>query len=122
MVLWGDGTPTREFLYVEDAATAILLAAERYDDSAPLNLGSGQELSIADLAARIGALMGYGGRFVYDRSRPNGQPRRGLDVTRARERLGFVATTSLDEGLYRTVAYFREHRAALLDKGAETRP
>jgi GDP-L-fucose synthase len=120
VVLWGDGTPTREFLYVEDAAEAILLAAFRYDKSEPINLGCGQELTIAELASRIGAVMGYTGRFVYDPSRPNGQPRRCLDVTRARERLGFVAKTPLDEGLRRTVAYFRANRDRLIRPQSQT--
>ncbi|MCS6915187.1 MAG: GDP-L-fucose synthase [Myxococcales bacterium] len=111
--LWGDGTPTREFLYVEDAAEAVLLAAEHYDDSEPINLGSGREISIAELASLVGSLMGYGGRFVYDPSRPNGQMRRAVDTRRARERLGFVARTSLEEGLRRTIAWWREHGARL---------
>jgi len=110
VVLWGDGTPTREFLYVEDAAEGIVRAAESYDDSAPLNLGSGVEISIADLAQRIARELGYTGRFVYDRSRPNGQPRRALDVSRAKAQLGFSATTSLDAGLQQTVAWYVRHR------------
>jgi GDP-L-fucose synthase len=122
VVLWGDGTPTREFLYVEDAAEGILLAAERYNDSEPVNLGCGQEIAISELATQLGALMGYRGRFVYDTSRPNGQPRRALDVTRARERLGFVAATPFAEGLRHTVDYFRRHRAALLADGEKTPP
>ena len=113
VVLWGDGTPTREFLYVADAAEGIVLAAERYNDSDPVNLGCGQEIAISDLAQQLATLMGYTGRFVYDTSRPNGQPRRALDVSRARERLGFVAATSFAEGLRRTVEYFRSHRAEL---------
>lgn len=112
VVLWGDGSPTREFLYVEDAAEGILRAAESYDDSAPLNLGSGVEISIAELAQRIGKELGYAGRFVYDRSRPNGQPRRGLDVSRAREKIGFTATTTLEVGLGKTVAWYQQHREA----------
>jgi GDP-L-fucose synthase len=114
VVLWGDGTPTREFLYVEDAAEAIVLAAERYDDSAPMNLGSGEEIAISELARRIAELFGYRGQIAFDRSRPSGQPRRRLDVTRARERLGFTATTPLAEGLRRTVDYFRAHRTTLV--------
>ena len=107
VVLWGDGTPTREFLYVEDAAEGILRAAESYDESEAMNLGSGVEISIADLAQKIAELLGYRGRFVYDRSRPNGQPRRLLDVSRAAQRIGFTAETSLSDGLARTVSYFR---------------
>lgn len=110
VTLWGDGSPTREFLYVEDAAEGILLAAERYDGADPVNLGSGQEISIRDLAALIGRLMGFPGGFVYDASRPNGQPRRALDVSRARERFGFVAGTPFEEGLARTIAWWRGHR------------
>jgi GDP-L-fucose synthase len=110
VTLWGDGSPTREFLYVEDAAEAIVLAAERYDSSDPVNLGSGEEISIRDLATLIAGFTGFQGRFVWDTSQPNGQPRRRLDVTRARERFGFSARVSLAEGLRRTIAYFEEHR------------
>jgi GDP-L-fucose synthase len=110
VVLWGDGTPTREFLYVEDAARGLLLAAERYDESEAVNLGSGREISIRDLAAIIARATRFPGRFVWDHSKPNGQPRRQLDVTRARERFGFVAETPFDEGIAKTVAYFEEHR------------
>jgi GDP-L-fucose synthase len=106
VVLWGDGSPTREFLYVEDAAAALILAAERYDSSEPVNLGSGEEISIRDLAGLVAAAVGYDGAFVWDSGRPNGQPRRRLDVTRAREWLGFEARTPLAEGLRRTVAWF----------------
>src|SRR5438270_9060232 len=88
VVLWGDGSPTREFLYVEDCAEALLLAAERYDSSDPVNLGSGEEISIRDLADLVAKDTGFTGRFVWDSSLPNGQPRRRLDVTRARERFG----------------------------------
>jgi len=107
VTIWGDGTPTREFLYVEDCAEAIVLACEHYDDSDPINLGSGQEVSIASLAQQIGALLGYRGRFVYDHSRPNGQPRRALDCSQALARFGFRATTSLEDGLRKTIDYFR---------------
>lgn len=107
VVLWGDGSPTREFLYVEDAAEAIVLAAERYDLSEPMNLGSGTEISIAELARLIGTLMGYGGRFTFDTSRPNGQPRRALDVSRAAQHLGWQARTSLTAGLTRTIDWWR---------------
>ena len=108
--IWGDGTPTREFLYVEDCAEGLLLAAERYDGEDPVNLGSGREISIAELAALIGRLLGYEGRFVYDASKPNGQPRRCLDVTRAKERFGFVARTEFEEGLRRTIDWWRAQR------------
>jgi GDP-L-fucose synthase len=108
--LWGDGSPTREFLYVEDAAEGLLLAAERYDSSDPVNLGSGVEISIRDLATLIGRATRFTGRFVWDHTKPNGQPRRQLDVSRARERFGFVARTSFEEGIARTVDYFETHR------------
>ncbi|HEU4734759.1 MAG TPA: GDP-L-fucose synthase, partial [Kofleriaceae bacterium] len=109
--LWGDGTPTREFLYVEDAAEAFVLAAERYDGSEPVNIGTGEEIAIGDLARQIAAATGFTGELVWDASQPNGQPRRRLDVTRARERFGFSAKVPFSEGLRRTVAWFREARA-----------
>lgn len=108
VVLWGDGSPTREFLYVEDAAEGILMAGERYDDTDPVNLGSGKEISIKDLAELIGRLSGFEGRFVWDTTKPNGQPRRGLDTTRAEQRFGFCASTSFEEGLRRTIEWYRE--------------
>lgn len=113
VVLWGDGTPTREFLYVEDAAEGIVLAAERYDSSEPVNLGSGMEISIRELAHLIGRLTGFQGEFVWDTSKPNGQPRRALDVSRARERFGFQAQTPFDEGLRRTIAWYLQQHAEL---------
>jgi GDP-L-fucose synthase len=106
VVCWGDGSPTREFLYVEDAAAAIIAAAERYDKPAPVNLGSGSEISIRDLATKIAALTGFRGRIVWDASKPNGQPRRCLDVTRAEREFGFRAEMPFDEGLRRTVAWY----------------
>ncbi len=113
--LWGDGSPTREFLYAEDAAEGILLASERYDSSDPVNLGSGEEIAIRDLAALIAQATRFTGRFVWDPSQPNGQPRRRLDVTRAKERFGFTARTSFPEGVRKTVAYFEEqHRKGQL--------
>jgi GDP-L-fucose synthase len=111
IMLWGDGTPTREFLYVEDAAEGIVLAAERYDGSEPVNLGSGQEISIRQLAETIRELVGYEGEIVWDTSRPNGQPRRRLDVSRAKEWFGFEAGTDMRSGLERTVIWYREHYA-----------
>ena len=108
--LWGDGSPTREFIYAPDAAEGMILAAERYDSSDPVNLGSGNEISIRDLAAEIAKATGFTGRFVWDTSQPNGQPRRRLDVSRARERFGFVAKTSFADGLQKTVAWYLEHR------------
>jgi len=110
VTLWGDGSPTREFLYVDDAAEGILLAAERYDSSDPVNLGNGVEITIRDLATKIAAAARYDGRFVWDSSKPNGQPRRQLDVSRARERFGFVAKTTFDDGLRTTVDYFESHQ------------
>ena len=105
--LWGDGTPTREFLYVEDAAEGILAAAERYNDEDPVNLGTGTSISIADLAAELARLTGFFGTIEWDVSSPGGQPRRQLDVSRAKERFGFAATTPFAEGLRRTVEWYR---------------
>jgi GDP-L-fucose synthase len=105
--LWGDGTPTREFLYVEDAAEAFVLAAERYDGSEPVNVGTGDEIAIRDLAREIAAATGFDGELVWDASQPNGQPRRRLEVTRARDRFGFTAKVPFAEGLRRTVEWFR---------------
>jgi GDP-L-fucose synthase len=108
VVLWGDGSPTREFLFVRDAARGIVDAAEAYDDPDPVNLGAGFEISMADLAAMIAKKVGFEGAIRWDRSRPNGQPRRMLDVSRARERFGFQASTTLDAGLEETIAWYRE--------------
>jgi len=108
VVLWGDGSPTREFLYVEDAAEGILQAAELYDRSDPVNLGSGCEISIKDLAELIGRLTGYTGRFVWDTSKPNGQPRRALDVSKAEQNFGFRAHTNFEEGMRRTIQWYRQ--------------
>ena len=106
IVVWGDGRATREFLYVEDAARGILLAAERYDDTRPVNLGAGFEVSIRELAALIAELTGFRGRLVFDASKPSGQQRRSADVSRAREGFGFEATVSLREGLTRTIDWY----------------
>ncbi|HUM00953.1 MAG TPA: GDP-L-fucose synthase [Thermoanaerobaculia bacterium] len=111
VTLWGDGSPTREFLFVEDAADGILAAAERYDGAEPVNLGSGEEISIRDLAALVAKKTGYAGAVRWDTSKPNGQPRRRLDVSRAERLFGWRATTRLAEGLERTVAWYRESRA-----------
>lgn len=110
VVLWGDGSPTREFLYVEDAAEGVVLAAERYNGSEPVNLGSGREISIKDLAETIGRLTGYKGEFVWDVEKPNGQPRRLLDVSRAEKFFGFRAGTDFEEGLRRSIEWYRLHR------------
>jgi GDP-L-fucose synthase len=112
VVLWGDGSPTREFLYVDDCARGLLLAAERYSGAEPVNLGTGVETSIRDLADTIADLTGFTGELVWDTSMPNGQPRRQLDATRARERFGFEATTSLREGLGNTIAWYRANALA----------
>jgi GDP-L-fucose synthase len=107
IVLWGDGSPTREFLYVEDAAEAFALAAERYDGAEPVNVGAGKEISIRDLAELLADLTGFSGEIRWDESMPNGQPRRSLDASRARELLGFEARTPLRDGLERTIAWYR---------------
>jgi GDP-L-fucose synthase len=106
--LWGTGEPSREFLYVDDAARALLLAAEHYDSSEPVNVGSGREVNIRHLAELISSLTGFEGETVWDSGRPDGQPRRRLDVGRARECMGFVAETPLTEGLRRTIESFRQ--------------
>ncbi len=109
VVLWGDGSPTREFLYVEDAAQGLVLAAQRYDGPEPVNLGSGQEVRIRDLAEQVRGVTGYRGEIVWDTSRPNGQPRRCLDTRRAREWFGFEARVPLAAGLRETVRWYEEH-------------
>jgi GDP-L-fucose synthase len=111
VVLWGDGSPTREFLYVEDAAEGISLAAERYNGSEPVNLGSGNEISIKELAELIARLTGFTGKLVWDTSKPNGQPRRALDVTRAEQYFGFRARMPFEEGLRRTIEWYRQQRS-----------
>jgi GDP-L-fucose synthase len=110
VTLWGDGSPTREFFYAGDAARGIAMAAERYNGSEPVNLGSGMEISIKDLAELIGRLTGFEGKIIWDTSKPNGQPRRGLDVSRAREYFGFEAKMSFDEGLRRTIEWFKNNQ------------
>jgi len=107
IVLWGDGSPTREFLYVDDCAEAIVLAAQKYDGEEPVNLGTGEEISIRELAELIQELTGFAGRITCDTTKPNGQPRRKLDVTAAEERFGFRAATPLREGLQRTIEWYR---------------
>jgi GDP-L-fucose synthase len=110
ITLWGSGQATREFLYVDDAAEAIVLAAEHFDGAAPVNVGANFEISIHDLAERIAAATAFTGTIRWDRSRPDGQPRRRLDCSRAREAFGFTARTTLEEGLRRTVAWYRARR------------
>jgi GDP-L-fucose synthase len=112
VVVWGDGSPTREFLYVEDAAEGILLAAERYNESQPVNLGSAFEISIKDLVQTIARLTGFAGKIVWDTTKPNGQPRRKLDTSRAQRLFGFEAQMPFEEGLRRTIEWYRRERAA----------
>jgi GDP-L-fucose synthase len=109
VTLWGDGSPTREFLYVEDAARAFRLALERYDGPEPINLGSGEEISIKDLASLVADAIGYQGEVTWDLDRPNGQPRRCLDTKRGAELLGFEAEVALEDGVTRTIAWFGRH-------------
>lgn len=113
IVLWGDGTPTREFLYVEDAAEGILQASEQYNDSLPLNLGTGEEVTIKNLALMIARELGYQGRIVWDTTKPNGQPRRCLDVSRVKQMIGFQARHSLQAGLKKTIQWFQANQASL---------
>ena len=110
VILWGDGSPTREFLYAGDAADAILAAAEFYNGSEPVNIGSGQEISIKNLAELVARLTGFEGRLVWDTSKPNGQPRRALDTSRAVDYFGWRAGVPFEEGLRRTIAWYRQNR------------
>jgi GDP-L-fucose synthase len=116
ITLWGDGTPTREFLYVDDCVEALTLAAQRYDGPLPINLGTGEEIAIRDLTELVRSVSGYDGEIMWDASRPNGQPRRKLDTSRAEELIGFRAEIPLREGIERTVAWYRgqtqEHAAS----------
>jgi len=109
IVVWGDGSATREFLYVGDCADGILLAAEKYDKSEPVNIGSAFEISIRDLVGLIAEKTGFKGKIVWDTTKPNGQPRRKLDISRAEKEFGFRATTGFDEGLTRTIEWHREN-------------
>lgn len=117
IVVWGDGTPTREFLYVDDAAEGILLAAEHYDEGDPVNLGANHETPISELVETIVEITGFEGRIEWDHSKPDGQPRRRVDAGRAEAAFGFKASTTFAEGLARTHAWYLEHRAE-----AEARP
>jgi GDP-L-fucose synthase len=112
VVLWGDGSPTREFLYVDDCVEGFVLASERYDGPEPANLGAGKEISIRELAELIADVVGYEGQIVWDTSKPGGQPRRSVDASRARELFGFEASTQLRDGIERTVAWYRANRVA----------
>jgi GDP-L-fucose synthase len=111
--VWGSGRPTREFLYVEDAARAVILATQHGNSAEPINIGSGQEISIADLARLIASKVGFRGRIRFDLRHPDGQPRRCLDVSQAKEILGFTAATSLSEGLDRTIDWYLSSRECL---------
>jgi GDP-L-fucose synthase len=113
VTLWGTGSPSREFLYVDDAARGLLLAAERLHVSDPVNIGTGRETRIKDLAELIRRLVGYEGELVWDTSRPDGQPTRFLDVSRARELMSFEAETPLEQGLEQTIASFRDQYAGV---------
>lgn len=110
ITVWGTGRATREFLYVEDAAEGIALAAERYESGEPMNLGAGFEISIKDLVTLIARLTGFNGEIIWDSTKPDGQPRRCLDVTRAEKEIGFRAQTSFEEGLEKTIKWYRESR------------
>ena len=113
IIAWGDGSPTREFLHVEDAAEGIVTATEKYNSSEPVNLGSGFEISIKDLTEMIIRLTGFQGKLTWDATKPNGQPRRGLDVTRARENFGWQARMDFYSGLKQTIEWFRSNRAQI---------
>jgi GDP-L-fucose synthase len=115
--VWGTGAASREFLYVDDAAAGIVAAAERYDDPDPVNIGAGHEIVIRDLVELIAKLVGFGGHIRWDTSKPDGQPRRMLDVTRARERFGFSAQVDLEDGLRRTIGWWRHAGAATATSG-----
>lgn len=110
IVVWGDGSASREFLYVEDAVTGLLLAAENYDKSDPVNLGSSFEINIKDLVSIIAKETGFQGKITWDTSKPNGQPRRKLDVSRAKEEFGFESSTTFEDGLRKTIAWYRENK------------
>ncbi|HEY9910119.1 MAG TPA: GDP-L-fucose synthase [Thermosynechococcaceae cyanobacterium] len=109
--VWGDGSPTREFLYSEDAARGIVLATQAYSDAEPVNLGTGEEITIKDLITLICRLMNYEGELVWETDKPNGQPRRCLDTDRARQAFGFTANVGFEEGLKNTIAWYRQHAA-----------
>jgi GDP-L-fucose synthase len=109
IVVWGTGKPTREFIYVEDAAEGIVLAAEKYNKNAPINIGSGFDISIKNLADLIARLTGFKGRVIWDISKPDGQPKRRLDTSKAKAEFGFVAKTRLEEGLRKTIEWYLRH-------------
>jgi GDP-L-fucose synthase len=113
---WGTGSASREFLYVEDCARGIVLSLEKYDSPEPMNLGSGREITIKDLTELIARLSGFEGQIIWDPSKPDGQPRRCLDVSRAKQAIGFTARTSLEDGLKKTIAWFESHRNELTER------
>jgi GDP-L-fucose synthase len=115
IVCWGDGTPTREFLYVEDCAEAIVLATERYDGAEPVNIGAGFEISIRELTLTVARICGFSGEIVFDSSEPNGQPRRCLDTSRAADLFGFRATTPFIHGLTKTIHWYRRERLRIIE-------
>ena len=117
IVLWGDGSPTREFLFVDDCVEALWLAAQRYDGAEPVNVGSGEEIEIRSLAELVAELTGFDGEILWDTTKPNGQPRRRLDVSRAEELFGFRARTTLRDGFERTIAWYRAAAAEPLHSG-----
>jgi GDP-L-fucose synthase len=121
VMLWGDGSPTREFLFAEDAAEGIVRAAELYNGEAPVNLGSGYEISIHDLAHLIGRLTGFTGKFAWDTTKPNGQPRRALNCSRAEQLFGFRAATGFETGLRKTIEWYRQQRAMAAGSTAASR-
>jgi GDP-L-fucose synthase len=110
VVIWGDGSPTREFIYVDDAAEGIASATELYNGSEPVNIGSSNEISIKDLAQLIARLTGFEGQLIFDTTKPNGQPRRGLDVSRAEKLFGFRAKMGFEEGLRRTIDWYLQNK------------
>jgi GDP-L-fucose synthase len=108
VVVWGSGQATREFLFVEDAAEGIILAAERYNKSNPINLGSSHEISIRDLAKLIKNIVGYKGKIVWDTTKPDGQPRRKLDIKKAKKEFGFISKTNFEKGLKETISWYQK--------------
>ena len=122
VVLWGDGSPTREFLYVDDCVEGFVLAAERYDGAEPVNLGASREITIRELAELIAGVTGYEGQIVWDETKPNGQPRRSVDGSRARELFGFEARTHLRDGIERTVAWYRSAHVGVASLARGDRP
>jgi len=110
VIVWGTGKATREFLYVKDCARGILLATEKYNQSDPVNLGSNQEISIKNLAQKISQIVGFKGKLVWDKTNPDGQPRRKLDTTKAKQEFGFTAKTNFDTGLKKTIDWYQKNR------------